>query len=638
MNARRTRTAFWALAVAICAVAALPASALAASGDEPAKGAAIGQVILATAGAATATLLLLGVGAAHRAGRTTVLGRISDFSERISTLPGWAAIPSALVAGSLLTALLGMYWDISLHIDDGRDPGPLANPAHYLILAGLFGVFGAGFLAMILPRGRPSATAIRLGRDWYAPLGGVVMFACGAFSLTGFPLDDVWHRLFGQDVTLWGPTHLMLLGGAAMALVGQGILLVEADRAVDGPARGERYFWERGLRMVAVSGAFLIGLSIFQAEFDFGVPQFRFIFQPMLIAIAAAVPLVMARVWGGPGIAIGAVLFFLAVRGLVSLVVGPVLGETLPHFPIYLASAVLVELVALWIPRDRPLALGAVAGLAVATVGLAVEWGWSELWMPTPWPSSLFPEIAVLAPIVGVSAGVIGGWIGESLRARPRPRTGAARLALPLAAVAIAGSIAYGLMTSPEQGVTARAKLEPARAEGGRAVNATFRIRPRDAANDAEWLNVTAWQGNRKLVLDPLERVGPGTYRTTEPIPVYGGWKSLLRLHSGDSLTAVPVFLPEDKAIPAKKVPASSSFKRPFVEDKKILQREATSNQPWLSVVAYGTVLAIALALLGLITWALVRLGREGREPTATEPAEPRRRAPRAARPVQPAG
>ena len=42
----------------------------------------------------------------------------------------------------------------------------------------------------------------------------LLLTACGAFSLIGFPLDDVWHRLFGQDVTLWGPTHLMLIGGA----------------------------------------------------------------------------------------------------------------------------------------------------------------------------------------------------------------------------------------------------------------------------------------------------------------------------------------------------------------------------------------------------------------------------------------
>ena len=49
-----------------------------------------------------------------------------------------------LVLVPLLTAVLGMYWDISLHIDVGRDPGPLANPAHYFILFGLMGVMAAG--------------------------------------------------------------------------------------------------------------------------------------------------------------------------------------------------------------------------------------------------------------------------------------------------------------------------------------------------------------------------------------------------------------------------------------------------------------------------------------------------------------
>ena len=107
-----------------------------------------------------------------------------------------------------------MYWDISLHIDVGRDPGPLANPAHYLILAGLFGIFSAGYFAICLPKERPGPAAVRIAGDWYAPVGGVLIAACGAFALIGFPLDDIWHRLFGQDVTLWGPTHLMLIGGA----------------------------------------------------------------------------------------------------------------------------------------------------------------------------------------------------------------------------------------------------------------------------------------------------------------------------------------------------------------------------------------------------------------------------------------
>ena len=90
---------------------------------------------------------------------------------------------------------------------------------------------------MCLPLEKPSPTAVRITDGWYAPLGGVLIAAAGAFSLVGFPLDDVWHRLFGQDVTLWGPTHLMLIGGAAMTLVGLAVLLVEAG-AANAPAAG----------------------------------------------------------------------------------------------------------------------------------------------------------------------------------------------------------------------------------------------------------------------------------------------------------------------------------------------------------------------------------------------------------------
>ena len=175
----------------------------------------------------------------------------------------------------------------------------------------------------------------------------MLICACGAFSLIGFPLDDVWHRLFGQDVTLWGPTHLMLIGGAAMTLVGIAVLLVEGARAVG----ADRVADARGRVPLALTaplcGGLLLGLSTFQAEFDFGVPQFRFVFQPMLIMLAAGVGLVTARVFAGRGAALGAVAFFLAVRGALALLVGPLLGETTPHMPLYVVEALIVEAVAL---------------------------------------------------------------------------------------------------------------------------------------------------------------------------------------------------------------------------------------------------------------------------------------------------
>src|SRR5690606_26055781 len=142
----RTRPRQLAAAVAaLLAQALLVATpALAAVETKPAGGAATDQVIIASAMGGIATALLMWLVVSHRRGSNTLLARAAGLAARIGKLPTWVALPAFVAALALLTALLGMMWDISLHADDGRDEGPLANPAHYLILVGLFGVFAAG--------------------------------------------------------------------------------------------------------------------------------------------------------------------------------------------------------------------------------------------------------------------------------------------------------------------------------------------------------------------------------------------------------------------------------------------------------------------------------------------------------------
>lgn len=580
---------------------------IAATSSPPAGGAALGQIAIASTAALLLTAALLYVGFGYRVGRLAWLHRFAAEVERRSGYPAWVGIPVGIATSSLLIALFGMYWDISLHIDVGRDPGPLANPAHYFILAGLFGIFTAGFFAMVLPEGRPSETAVRLGPDWYAPLGGVLIAACAGFSLIGFPLDDVWHRLFGQDVTLWGPTHLMLIGGAAMTLIGIGVLTVEGMRSR--AQRGELGDHRRIVlaRAVASTGGLLLGLSTFQAEFDFGVPQFNFLFEPMMIMLAAGIGLVAARLYAGRGAALGAAVFFLIARGLLALLIGPVLGETVPHMPLYIVEALVVEAVALRVSPERPLAFGLWSGLGIGTAGLASEWAWSHFWMPIPWPGAALAETVVAGLAIALAAALIGAWIGTRLSPEPGRRRPGLRLGACAGAATIAIATALALNTTAEQGVRAQVALHDISGGPRREVSATVKLTPRDAAENARWFDVTAWQGGG-LVVDPLERVGAGTYRTTEPIPVGGNWKTMIRLHSGSSLTAVPIFLPRDAAIPAAEVPARAGFTRGFVDETQLLQREKTGGSPALVAVAYTTVAGIALSLLALLAWSLHRL------------------------------
>jgi hypothetical protein len=597
------------------------------SSTKPAGGAAIDQIVIATVAAMIVTGALLYVGIGHRNGKVKLLARLGDYSERISGLPAWAAVPAGMIVASLIVALFGMLWDISLHIADGRDEGPLANPAHYFILFGLFGVFASGYISMVLPRDKPSSSAIRITRTWYAPLGGVLIAACGAFSLIGFPLDDMWHRLFGQDVTLWGPTHLMLFGGAAMTLIGLAVLLVEGKRASAGDSRLVEVPWAELMRRVSLPGGLLLGMSTLQGEFDFGVPQFRLIFHPMLIMLAAGLTLVAARIWLGRGSAIGAVVFFLIVRGIIAVIVGPVLGEPTPHFPLYVVEALIVEGVALALTVDRPLRFGAVCGALIGTVGLAAEWAWSRIWMPFPWNSGIFPEGAIFGFLMAIAASLVGAWIGAHLASDRLPRERSLRLAAVGSAIAMFVLVGYSLYTPSDKDVRAQVALTTVKPGPDREVQATVRLSPRDAADDAAWVAATAWQGGG-LVVDPLKKVAPGVYRTTEPIPVSGGWKSLIRLQKGNSLTALPVYLPADSAIPVAGIPARNVMNRPFVSDHKLLQREQKTADTWLWALAYGVILIIAFAFLCLLAWGLHRLAvgaaaEQGRLRTEQEPRRP---------------
>jgi len=528
-------------------------------------------------------------------------------------LPGWAALPAAIAGASLLVAVTGFYWDVATHIDDGRDDGPFANAAHYLILLGLGGIAIGGLVAVVLGTDRPQATSVRLRPGWYVPSGGLMILLCGVFALTGFPLDDVWHRLFGQDVTLWGPTHVLMVAGASLATLGVWALLVEGARAraLERPGAPSRVHWSTRVRVASMAGAFLIGLSTLQGEFDFGVPQFRLLFQPTLIMLAAGIGLVAARVRLGPTGALQAVAFFLVVRGVITVLVGPVLGHSTMHFPLYLAEAALVELAALRIKADRPLTLGVVAGALIGTVGLGAEWAWSHVWMPIAWPASLLPEAAVLGLVAAVAGGVIGAFVGDALQGARAARPVAPRWAAPAATLAALACVAYPLPIGG--GAPASAQIAVS-AAGPDAVHATVTLSPRDSADGAAWLNATAWQGGG-LQVDPLRRVADGVYATVRPLPARGEWKSLIRLHRGNALNAIPIYLPPDDAIPAAGVPAIDST-RPFIADREILQREATGEHAGLKVLAYVVLASIVAVWLAAMAWALARLSGTARGPT----------------------
>lgn len=570
---------------------------------EPAGGASSAEIVWGLVGAAVIFGSLAALSVAHRSGRTQVLTKLGGFAQRVSGLPAWAALPAGIAGGALLMAAFGFYWDVATHIDSGRDPGPFANPSHYFIIFGLLGIAVAGLFGILLGTGDRVPTSIRIREGWNAPSGPLLLVVCGMIAVAGFPLDDVWHRLFGQDVTLWGPTHIQMVGGAALSTLALWVVHAEGTRSADRATRagfaGRWRFIE-----ISIAGAFLIGVSALQAEFDYSVPQFRLLFHPVLLALCAAVALVPARIRLGRGGALAAVLFFLVVRGVLSVVIGPGFGHTSLAFPLYLVEALLVEVIASKVSTQRQLTFGLSCGVAIGTFGVAGEWIWSHLFMTMPWPASLFPEIS-LALVAGIGGGLLGGMIGRALSEPGAERERAGRLVIAMTVAAILAALVVPLPIAGDARGSAHVVLD--RPDASRSALAVT-LEPASLADDPVWFNVTSWQGGGSVV-QPLEHQEGGTYRSG-PVPIDGEWKSLIRLHTGDSIVAVPVYLPEDPAIPAEEVAAEAEFTRAFVLDKKILLREARDTEPWLSWLGYSALGVIVVVWIGALAWGLVRMDR----------------------------
>lgn len=594
--------------------------------EAPARGAGLNQVIGLSVAAVVIAAVMLWVGYAHRTHRIEWLTRVADKLGEKFHRPNWVALPVLIFTTFIICALFGFIWDVSWHIGNGRDPGPLANPAHYFIIIGLFGIFVAGMVSVVLPFDKPGPAAVRITRNWHAPVGGLLMAGCGMYAMIGFPLDDIWHRIFGQDVTLWGPTHLMMIGGACFSLFS--VLMLEREGEAHDADEVTHPAFITFLRYLSFGGLF-IGLSVYQIEFDFGVPQFRLVFQPMLIAAASALAAVAARLTMGRGAAVIAAVFAIALRGAVAVLVGPILGAPINWFPLYLGPALVVELVALTPLIKRPVAFGAVSGVAVATVGLWLESLWIGAVYHYPWPTSMWGEALAMSVPVAALTGVCGALFGLVLIGQRLPgrRLGVGVVALTVLVIGVA--VANGLhITVPSQNIATVTLTDLPSPAGQRMVSADVMISPTDMVSDhPDWLTILSWQGrmqnDRGLVIDKLAKVGPGHYRSTEPVPVWGDWKTLLRVQDGRTMTAVPIYEPADAAIPAPEVPALAISTRPFVLEVTILQRERDQSAPaWLFTAGGIVVLFLTLMVITALTWGAGRINNYDSLPKRPEEAK----------------
>jgi hypothetical protein len=129
----------------------------------------------------------------------------------------WALLGGKLVGG------WGVQWDIQWHVLIGRDSFWI--PPHVMTYTGvaLTVLVSFGMLAWETARGEGELRlfGLRGSRGFHLAAWGIGLTVLAA------PIDDLWHRMFGLDVTLWSPPHLLGLVGSLINTLGCMLIIQE---------------------------------------------------------------------------------------------------------------------------------------------------------------------------------------------------------------------------------------------------------------------------------------------------------------------------------------------------------------------------------------------------------------------------
>src|SRR5215813_2772683 len=138
-----------------------------------------------------------------------------------------------------LTALLGAIiflegtsWDIQWHSFIGRDRTLI--PPHLMMLSGVALSGLSGLLCVLIEswwaRRNPLIARYSVGFAglFFAPLGAYIVGYTALTAAIAFPLDAYWHALYGIDVAIWAPFHVMFVASMGIVALGAVYMLSSA--------------------------------------------------------------------------------------------------------------------------------------------------------------------------------------------------------------------------------------------------------------------------------------------------------------------------------------------------------------------------------------------------------------------------
>lgn len=345
-----------------------------------------------------------------------------------------------ILAGATLF-FLGTSWDIQWHTYIGRDRTLI--PPHIIMLSGIT-LCGLAALATVLletfwsrRQAQIADKSTQFADAFHAPLGAYIAGYGALSAAIGFPLDSYWHSLFGIDVQIWAPFHVMIIGSMVTVALGAVYMLAStAHLAARDSARLTRRLSYAGVLVALAVMLSILVFLLFDAYGGMGTLSLGPVILNVFAALAAFFGLytftLAAHVlpWRWAATSVVAVSF--ALVAIVWLYVPPATAYLLqleqlvyrrggPHLPVvtvdwpilFIVAAVIFDLV-----RHRANKKGWSAQKLFVVLAASTLVGF----LPAPllypfYPALLAFNIGLFGSIItlalGFAGGYVGGWLGN---------------------------------------------------------------------------------------------------------------------------------------------------------------------------------------------------------------------------------
>ena len=254
-------------------------------------------------------------------------------------------IDFSIIIGTLL-GVAGTYWDIQHHIIIGRESfwiGP-----HLVVYSGILLAFLGSLIGLYYAK---TIKNKKLSKSFF--LATLTIFIATTLQLLFGLIDDIWHRIFGIDVTIWSPPHIGLL--IAGSLIGLAFIYTHRLYMHISKIDKTKNLTFEELKLESVFAITLIGLNIFIAEFEFFkyIPLYKVIpldhpalqrsgwlYISILIFISFFIFILAKSVTKKKWIATRITFIYLIIRALINFILLD--NEALPIIPLTLLLPALI--------------------------------------------------------------------------------------------------------------------------------------------------------------------------------------------------------------------------------------------------------------------------------------------------------